>query len=86
MYQNSSAVEQYYSLTRGSRSVCMGKIKLWVLLGTVRVHVWPFDVSVSRAGSMTSNDGMRGEVYCRCVGRRPIQFETEICYLEFKDW
>jgi hypothetical protein len=65
----------------------MCRVNLWVLRGTARVSVWPFDVGVSRTGSLTSNVGLRCEVYSRyCVGRRPIQFETEICYLDFKDW
>jgi len=63
----------------------MCKVKLRALLGTARESVWPFDVNVSRIGSMTSNDGMRGEVYCRCVGRRPMEFQTEIFYLDFRD-
>ena len=45
-----------------------------------------FYVSISRANSLTSNGRMSSEVYCRCcVGRRPIQFEAELYYLDFSD-
>ena len=57
---------------------------MWVLHETACVTVSPFDVSVGRIGSMTSNDVMRGKVYCRCVRRRFIDFETEIYYLDLR--
>jgi hypothetical protein len=80
--QNSSTVEQYSTY----KETCLyGQIKVVSFARTARVSAWLFDVSVSRTGSMTSNDGMRDKVSCRCVGRRPINFETEICYLDFKD-
>ena len=46
-----------------------------------------FDVSVTRTGSITSNGGMRGEVCSRCcIGRRSLQFEPELWYLDFRYW
>jgi hypothetical protein len=64
----------------------MFKVKLWVLLGSAPVSVSPVDVSVSPTDSVTSIVGMIGEVCSRCcVGRRPIQFEPEMCYLDFRD-
>jgi hypothetical protein len=91
MYQSSphlksSDVEQCYYMTRRRRRVSMCKVKLWVLLGTARVSVSPFDVSVSPTGSITSNGGMRREVCSRyCVGRRPIQFKPELFYFDFRE-
>jgi len=85
-HRKSSDVEQCYYTTRRRRRVSICKVKLWVLIGTARVSVSPFDVSVIPTGSMTSNGVMRGEVYSRyCVGRRPVQFEPELCYLDFRE-
>ena len=85
-HQNSRAVGQFYYLARRRRRACTCKLKLLSLLGTARVPVWPFVVTVTRTGSMTSNGGMRGEVYCGCcIARRRVEFEAELWYLEFKD-